>query len=247
MAANRALPKYVRISRDIIARITGGELPPGALAPSENEIIRRYGVSNTTARRALAEVDAAGWAERIKGRGTIVRRRRVQRSVDRILGFTRNMIEAGRTPRTEVLSVKRLRGGRAVTGGRLSGPVWVIRRLRLADEEPMMVETRHVSADLCPDIKQHDLTGSLYDIYAVAYGLELIRVDQELSTILLDRETAATFGVTDPLPAFRIHGVTTCAGERVLETEHSTYRGDLYRFTVSATRNGAERTGPPWT
>ncbi len=246
MTTGRTMPKYVRISRDIIARIAGGELPPGALVPSENEIIRQYGVSNTTARKALAQVDVAGWAERIKGRGTIVRRRRVERSVDRILGFTRNMIEAGRTPRTEVLSVKQLRRGGSATAGRLRGGVWVIRRLRLADDEPMMIETRYVSAELCPDIKQHDLTTSLYDIYAATYGLELIRVDQELSTILLDCETAATFGVTDPLPAFSIRGVTICAGDRVLETEHSIYRGDLYRFTVSATRNGPERTGP-WT
>ncbi|NLF30585.1 MAG: GntR family transcriptional regulator [Planctomycetes bacterium] len=239
-----AIPKYDRIRRDIVARITSGQLPPGAMAPSENEIIRQYGVSCTTARRALAEMAAAGWVERVKGRGTIVRRRQVERSVDRILGFTRNMIEAGRTPRTEVLSVRRLRGG---LGARpLRGPVWAIRRLRLADDEPMMIETRHVSAELCPGIDACDLTGSLYDLYAGRYGLELVRVDQELSTLLLDREAAATFGVAGPLPAFRISGVTCCDGGRVLETEESIYRGDLYRFTVRATRDGAGERTSPW-
>ena len=101
------IPKYYQISRQIIAAIRSGRLKPGMQILSENEIIKQYGVSNTTARRSLQEIERAGWGTRIKGKGTFVAQRNVQRSATRILGFTRNMIEAGYTPSTRVLDTRK--------------------------------------------------------------------------------------------------------------------------------------------
>jgi len=84
-AESKIVPKYYRISRQIIERIRSGELRPGMRVPSENELIRRHGISNTTARKALHEIEAEGWCTRVKGKGTFVRERSVQRSATRIL------------------------------------------------------------------------------------------------------------------------------------------------------------------
>ena len=80
--------------------IQHGEMCAGTAGPSENEIIEKYNVSNTTARKALHELEKAGWVTRVKGKGTFVRDNTVERSVNRIFGFTKNMIEAGRKPST---------------------------------------------------------------------------------------------------------------------------------------------------
>jgi len=72
------VPKYYQISQQIIAAIRSGRLKPGMQISSENEIIRKYGVSNTTARRSLQEIERTGWGTRIKGKGTFVRKRNVQ-------------------------------------------------------------------------------------------------------------------------------------------------------------------------
>src|SRR4030042_1779143 len=106
-----AIPKYYRISREIIERIRTGQLRPGMRAPSENELIRQYGISNTTARKALYAIEAEGWCTRIKGKGTFVREKNVHRSANRILGFTRNMVEAGFTPSTKLLNARRVDKG----------------------------------------------------------------------------------------------------------------------------------------
>ena len=110
------LPIYRRISDEIVATIREGSLQPGQRVPSENELMRRFGVSNTTARKAQQELERDGWVVRIKGKGTFVRRRAVERSVDRrILSFTRNMLQEGRTPSTEVLGVRVRRTPHSVT------------------------------------------------------------------------------------------------------------------------------------
>jgi GntR family transcriptional regulator len=230
--------KYYRISREIIERIRAGELRPGMKIPSENELIRGYGISNTTARKALCEIEAEGWCTRVKGKGTFVRARDVHRSANRILAFTRNMLEAGYTPSTKVLDARPVEKGYAATiNGRrytMAGAVYKIHRLRFADETPMMIEVRYISLRLCPGIEMKDFTGSLYDIYERDYGLHLVEIQQMLSTVMLDPVTQRFFDLAEPVPAFRVEGVTFSGKEMILEMEDSIYRGDKYRFSVCA-------------
>jgi GntR family transcriptional regulator len=232
--------KYYQIMQEIVARIRSGELPPGALIPSENDIIALYNVSNTTARKALFELESAGWVSRVKGKGTYVLDNRVNRSATRILGFTRNMIESGRKPETKLLSARSIRNAKSLTvNGRcynLRGPVAEIKRLRLADGIPMMRETRYVSERMCPGILQKNLERSLYDIYENEYHLELIKVDQDLSAMIVDAKDIGFTEVSRQIPAFCVEGVTFCGREMILEMEESMYRGDMYRFSFQATR-----------
>ena len=232
------VPKYYRISRQITDMIRSGKLNPGMRIPSENEIIKKYQVSNTTARKILREIEAAGWVTRIKGKGTFVRERNVQRSANRILGFTKNMLEAGYIPSTKVLDARKVKTGYSVTiNGRryvMPGPVYKIHRLRFADEIPMMIEVRYISPQFCPGIEKQDFTGSLYEIYEKQYGLNLVEIHQMLSTIMVDGGTQGFFDVHEPIPAFKVEGVTFCGKEMILEMENSIYRGDKYRFCVSA-------------
>jgi GntR family transcriptional regulator len=232
------LPKYFQISQDIISRIRSGQLIPGMQIPSENEIIQHYQVSNTTARRSLHEIEAAGWGKRIKGKGTFVRDRNVQRSATRILGFTRNMLEAGFTPSTKVLDTCTLnRDYSATVNGRrytIPAPVFKIHRLRFGDDTPMMIEVRYISKCYCPGIEKKDFSGSLYRIYEEQYQLRLIEVNQMLSTLMIDAGTQHFFNVDGPISAFRVEGVTFCGKEMILEIEDSIYRGDKYRFSVNA-------------
>jgi GntR family transcriptional regulator len=233
------VPKYYRIGQDIVRRIQSGQFVVGQQIPSENEIIDAYNVSNTTARKALHEIETEGWVRRVKGKGTFVSRSSVDRSITRILSFTKNMLETGRSPSSRVLSVRTLSGSHSVTvHGRqyvMRGPYVVMERLRLADGVPMMKETRHISASFCPGIEQKDLEGSLYEIYEHEYGVTLERVSQMVSAIILEANQTTVFGVTTAIPAFLVEGVTFCGKELIVEMEESIYRGDMYKFYVEAT------------
>ena len=232
------VPKYYQISQEIIAMIRSGQLKPGMQIPSENAIIKKYQVSNTTARRCLHEIEVAGWAARIKGKGTFVRDQNVQRSATRILGFTRNMIETGCKPSTKVLDARAITQNYTATiNGRrytIPAPLFKIHRLRVGDDVPMMIEVRYISMKYCPNIEKQDFTGSLYEVFDKKYNLPLVEVNQMLSTIIIDASTQRFFDVNEPIPAFRVEGATFCGKEMILEMEDSIYRGDKYRFSVCA-------------
>ena len=98
------IPKYLTIFNSIVTRITNNELEPGSKVPSENEIIKVYQVSNTTARKVLQEIENAGLAVKIRGRGTFVKDFMIERSATKILSFTKNMIEQGLEPSTVIIN-----------------------------------------------------------------------------------------------------------------------------------------------
>lgn len=236
------IAKYRRITRDIIARIQSGVLEPGMRVPSENEIRDMYDVSNTTARKALQDLEVQGYAERQKGRGTFVRERTLPRPANKILSFTANMRQAGRTPRTTVLYTGLISTGYTI---RLMGkviemrePAYKIHRLRFADDIPVLLEVRYISRELCPDIDKQPLGESLYDVYHDQYQLNLTRIDQSLEAIMLGESAIQFFGVPAETPGFLVEGATYTSSGKLLELEHSIYRGDIYKFSVSA-RNDA--------
>ena len=231
-------PKYFQISREIMTLIQQGKLAPGSPVPSENEIIEQYHVSNTTARKILNELEKAGLVTRVKGKGTFVRDFAVMRAINRIFGFTKNMLEAGRKPTTKLLGFHLRDGdhtqninGRTFT---LKGPFCEIERLRLADGIPMMKEKRYISLGLCPNIQRKNLEYSLYDIFKKDYGIHLIEINQMLSSVVLDGEWLKVFKVAREIPAFRVEGASFCGKDIIIEMENSVYRGDMYRFSAKA-------------
>lgn len=233
-------PKYFQISREIIALIQKGKLPPGAPVPSENEIIDKHQVSNTTARKALLELEKEGWVTRVKGKGTFVRDYTVLRAINRIFGFTKNMLEAGRKPSTRLIGFH-LRDGdhsQVINGRRftLKGPYCEIERVRYADSTPMMRETRCISLRLCPDIQRKNLEQSLYSTFEKEYGLQLTEINQMLSAVILEGPTLSWFEVEKPIPAFRVEGASFCGKDLIVEMEDAVYRGDIYRFAAKAVR-----------
>lgn len=65
-------PLYQQLRQELFARIRRGEFAPGNLLPSENQLCEEYGVSLTTARRALLELVKEGIVRRRVGVGTMV-------------------------------------------------------------------------------------------------------------------------------------------------------------------------------
>ena len=68
----RRTPLAVRVSRDLLERIEGGELRPGEQVPTEHALMQRYGVSRTVVREAISSLRAAGRVATRQGRGAFV-------------------------------------------------------------------------------------------------------------------------------------------------------------------------------
>ena len=65
-----AVAPYARVKQHLKQGLASGRWPPGALMPSEAELVAEFGVSRMTVNRALRELQAEGLVARSQGVGT---------------------------------------------------------------------------------------------------------------------------------------------------------------------------------
>lgn len=70
---DRRKPLWPQIYEDIKGQIERGELAPGDRVPGIHAIMTTYGVTNSTAQKALRALKADGLVETWSGSGTFVR------------------------------------------------------------------------------------------------------------------------------------------------------------------------------
>jgi GntR family transcriptional regulator len=134
----RELPPSRRIASELRRAILEGDLPPGALLPSERELARTYGSARNTARQAIAILQAEGLVDAQHGRGVFVRQRHplLRRRHDR---YSRRHREAGRAPfRAEVEAQGRVPRVEVTAVAQVPAPDWVAERLSLAGGERVL-------------------------------------------------------------------------------------------------------------
>ncbi|WP_149243402.1 GntR family transcriptional regulator [Dyadobacter sp. 32] len=240
-------PKFLSISDTVIDMIKSGELQPGDKIPSENELIKNYNVSNTTARKSLLEIESRGWAKRIKGKGTFVLNRTVDHHLIRTLGsiyatrrgFHESLLAEGFKPHNLVLEKTVLDDGiSSEIGGKhfiLDGPVLKIHQLRYADDEIIKDEIKYISLKLCPKINRMPTEISYFKVYEDTYHLRIDEVKQTLSVEIIEPDAESNnFELIKATPMFILDSAVICKDDKVVEIERSFYRGDKYKFAISA-------------
>jgi GntR family transcriptional regulator len=242
---NEKSPKYIQISKEIIQQIENGDFQPGDKIPSENELIKIYSISNTTARKSLLELELNGWVNRIKGKGTFVINRSEDKHITRVLGsflamkesFSGNLIKEGFTPKKITLEKTILNDGiSSQINNRhyiIEGPVLKMRRLRYANDILLKDETKYISLQLCPKINMVDLDQSLIKIYQEKYDLDLNHVERTMgNTIFYPADANNYFENEQPIAIFILDGAIFSENGEIVEIENSFYRGDRYKFSI---------------
>lgn len=65
-----AIAPYAQVKEHLKQGLAAGHWPPGALMPSEAELVAQFGVSRMTVNRALRELQSEGLVQRTQGVGT---------------------------------------------------------------------------------------------------------------------------------------------------------------------------------
>ena len=67
---NDRSPLHVRLSTILVEYINKLKIPPGTAFPTENELIKRFGLSRTTVRQAIQNIESQGLIQKVLGKGT---------------------------------------------------------------------------------------------------------------------------------------------------------------------------------
>jgi GntR family transcriptional regulator len=222
--------KVAAVRAQIIELVTAGA--EGDKVPPERELSAAWGVARMTLRRALDELVGEGLIVRQQGRGTFVARPRMARHLS-MNSFTEEMRKQGRVPSSRVLDFRRIRAGvRQARQLRLpvGDPIVRFTRLRLADGEPIGLETTCVSAALVPGLQESDLRGSWYELLTKKYAIRIAHGSSLIEPANLTEREANFLQTAPGKPAFRIETSTYGDSGGVIDFEVDVYRGDRYRL-----------------
>jgi len=231
---NSKVPLYFQMKEELKKKIQNGEYKDGDLLPSEKEYKKLYNLSSTTIRRALNDLVQEKYLERKAGKGSFVKVQKATRDLKSVIGFTNNMIEMGLTPSTKVLSLTTIPINIFTMerlGLKKGTEIFELKRLRMANNVPMMLETRYIRKDLCPDLDKHDLNASLWNVFEKYYGLKPRRHLQGMRITTVLSDNAFLLGIEENTPIFLIRGVTFANNNIPIECEESLYRSDKYDLT----------------
>jgi GntR family transcriptional regulator len=209
--------KHEQVRRYLIDALSH-ELGARDRLPSERALAQQLGVSRPTVRRALDQLAAEGRLRRVHGSGT----------------FARQPPARAREPSARVLAAREALAG-ASRSWRLGvsprEPVWHVERLRLADEEPICVESIAIVRALAPALLDYPLEGSLSDVLAEHYGIDVVGAEQSIGATVLEAPTAELLDVPPLSPALLVEHVSWDQHGRRVELTQSLFRGDRRLIT----------------
>ncbi len=231
------LPKYYQVKRQLL-ELTDA-MDAGSPVPPERELARRYGTSRTTVRQALAELVIEGRMLRMQGKGTFVAKPKVAQLLE-LASYTEGMRAHGLHPETRILDIGYVTADETLAGLlgiRPGGRALRIHRLRLADGEPMSIDTSHLPARRFPGLrKQVRRHPSLYETLRAAYGIQLAEAEETIETVLADPHDARLLGVDPGLPLLLLSRHAFDVTGEPVEWAQSWYRGDRYKFVTRLRR-----------
>lgn len=228
-------PLYQQVKTLILREIETGRWRPDDRLPTEETLSVRFRVSKITVRHALRELVLLGLIRREQGRGTFVQPPSLQQGPRELTSFTEEMrrhglaassrvLDAGVLPATDGLAAwLRLTPGDAV---------YRLRRLRLADGEPMGLQTACIPLQLVPGIADIDFgTASLYQVLQSRYSL-LPCAARETHRAAAAGDEARLLLLPPGAPVLAAERVTSLADGRPLEYVQSLMRGDRYTVVL---------------
>lgn len=237
-------PRYVVIEKELREKLARARA--GDPLPSESELSTRFGVSRMTARQAVKSLEAEGLVYRIPGSGTFASGTEAHRTMGVLRSFTDELQRRGAAvssrvlaaewcdPDAETLASLTLQpGSRAIR----------IRRVRLADGEPLALETVNLPPR-CSFVLAHDLARNSLHQLLEDHGITPTEAVGTLVAAAADEDDARHLGVEVGLPLLVEHRqISDQHGDRMESTE-TRYVGSKYVFDVHLRRANPEAGSP---
>lgn len=230
------VPLYLQIAEGLLDRIESGELAPGDRLPPERQLSQALSVNRMTLRHALRLLELQGLLIRRQGDGTYVAEPKVEREAGQLISFTRGMRRRGYSPGAKIISFeRRLAEGSVSRALRLSASatVYAIVRLRLLNQEPVMLERYTIPAARFPDLERHDLEErSLYEVLETEYGTSAKQARQSLEPVIATNFEAELLAIEPGWPLMLERRTSFDERGQPIERGKDLYRGDRFRFVT---------------
>ncbi|KAB2331976.1 GntR family transcriptional regulator [Bacillus mesophilum] len=229
----KRIAKYKIIEEYILEKIKSGEYTKGQLIETEQELIEKFSVSRVTVRQATNNLVAKGYLSRSQGSGTFVSSQKIVGRTTNVKSFTDEMKEMGKVASTEVLEFKIISASPEIAlklQMEKGNPIYFIRRLRKADDDPMMLETSYMSVEDYPDLSYENITGSKYQYIEEVKNQTIDHSHHVVVPIMPTEEIVQYFNYNPEQPLIKLLNTTFLTTGKILDYTEVILNSEKYQY-----------------
>ncbi len=193
--AQDSTPIFQRIKDYLVGEIASGRWKEGDLVPSEQALVRQFGVSRMTVNRAVRELTAEQVLTRRQGAGTYVAPQKYQATLVEIRNIADEIRARGHSHRSKLLLLRAESAGEALAaqfgldaGATLFHSVIV----HFENEQPIQLEDRWVNPGCAPAYLEQDFSRitpnehlvSVAPLQGATYSIEALPAPAEVAAPL---------------------------------------------------------------
>src|SRR5450631_4846849 len=225
-------PLYLKVKRHILENIGSGRWTASSRVPSENELVKSFGVSRMTANRALKELSDEGILVRIAGVGSFVADRHARAHPLEIRSIADEIRERGHVHRAETVSLGRIRATAGLAedfGIAPRSELFCSVIVHFENDRPVQLEDRYVSPKLAPDYLKIDFNRTTPFDYLTKVA-PLQEAQHLLRAVMPDERTRKLLAMKRDEPCLLMIRRTWTAGQ-IASVARLYYPGSRYEMS----------------
>ncbi len=234
--------KYDQIYRDLKEKIETEVYSYQEMLPSEHMLVREYGCSRNTVRRALAELTADGYVQPMHGKGVRNIFRPVEQAaftVGGIESFKESSARNKRKGTTQVLQFAEIIADEKIekrTGFRKGICLHYIQRLRFLNGIPLILDHNYFLKEAVPGLTPEIASQSIYDYLEGTLGITITTSKRTLTVEHVTQIDEKYIDLKDYNCMAVITSQTFDDNGIQFEYTQSRHHPDFFRFQDVATR-----------
>jgi GntR family transcriptional regulator len=238
------IARYQQVYTVLSQALAEGSIAAGQALPSEPTLVRQYGVSRTTVRRALARLAAEGSIVRRRGSGTFARgglaKSGATRKVTRMLDDLRRV---GSNTRSKLLAFEHVSTPDFLLREwpEFGEQALLIRRLRSVEDDPVVLATVYVPEALAPLLTPRRLGRDTVLIALDKLGHRAVTADQQTTAVAADPFSAEHLRCPVGAALLNVRQLARDATGQILDFTNFVYRPDCYELHLQIDRSNGLR------
>lgn len=201
------MPKYMEIYREIRLRIDSGIYAPDKKLPEGSKLAAEFSCSELTITKALDLLVREGLVLRKRGLGSFVKRIASSASNSHLLGTAERCANSGKTLETRVINYSAEPADEHVAQ-KLTIPcgqlVYVIRRVRVIDDVPSIIEYTWMPVSLIPQLALSDVNQSIYKYITDKLGFVIHSAHMTISGQQANEFECQQLALNEPAPLIQV-------------------------------------------
>ena len=227
-------PLYKKLEKEIRRKIDSNEWKQGTKIPSELEFSEMYGLSRATVRKSIDSLVLAGYLQRVKGKGTFVRKNKIEQKTSKFYSFSEEFEKKGMKESAK-LHTFHVIPANAEVAENLSiaegDKVYEVLRTRLVDDMVYAIEDSFIPVSYAEGI-----TGEMIMNNGLYHTMGLFHIAPDTAveklTAVVPNEKIVSYLGTDPDEACMHIRRTAFSSGKAVEYCDSYTKGDMFSYTV---------------